>query len=151
MKNTWLAGLFAFVVAFAAVSIAADSKMDLTKLKCMFADKVVDAEKSSEWKESKVYFCCGNCLKKFEGDKKSFASKANHQLISSKQVEQKTCPFSGGPLKSDFSVEFKGATVGFCCAGCKEKATKMSDDDKLEKLFGEDAYAKAKFAKAEKK
>ncbi len=151
MKNTWVAGLFDFVAAFTAVSIAADSKVDLTKLKCMFVDKVVAADKSSDWKESKVYFCCGNCLKKFDGDKKSFASKANHQLIASKQVEQKACPFSGGELKKDFSVEFKGATVGFCCDGCKGKAGKMSDDDKMEKLFGEDAYAKAKFAKAEKK
>ena len=151
MKNSWVAGLFAFVVAFAAVSIAADSKVDLTKLKCMFVDKVVAEDKSSEWKDSKVYFCCGNCLKKFEGDKKSFASKANHQLIASKQVEQKACPFSGGALKSEFSVEFKGATVGFCCGNCKGKAEKMSDDDKMKDLFGEDAYAKAKFAKAEKK
>jgi len=151
MKNTWVAGLFAFVVAFAAVSIAADSKVDLTKLKCVVLDKVVNVDKSSDWKESKVYFCCGNCLKKFEGDKKKFAANANHQLIASKQVEQKSCPFTGAPMKSDFSVEFKGATVAFCCTNCKGKAEKMSDDDKLANLFGEDAYAKAKFAKVEKK
>ena len=151
MKNTWIAGLFAFVLAFAAVSVAADSKLDLSKIKCLFADKVVAEDKSTEWKESKVYFCCGNCLKKFDGDKKAFASQANHQLIASKQVEQKACPFSGGALKSEFAVEFKGAKVGFCCDGCKAKAEKMSDEDKLAKLFGEDAYAKAKFAKADKK
>ena len=36
MKNTWIAGLVAFVAAFAAVSIAADAKLDFTKMvKCM--------------------------------------------------------------------------------------------------------------------
>ena len=151
MKNTWLAGLFAFVVAFAAVSIAADTKIDFAKIKCVIADKAPVEDKSSDWKDGKVYFCCGNCQKKFDGDKKGFAAKANHQLIATKQVEQKACPFTGGELNKDATVEFKGATVGFCCNNCKGKAEKMSDDDKLVKLFGEEAYDKAKFAKAEKK
>ena len=151
MKNTWVAGLFAFVVAFTAVSFAADTKIDFSKLKCLVADKAAVEDKSSEYKDCNVYFCCGNCKKKFDGDKKAFASQANHQLIASKQVEQKACPFSGGALKPEFSVEFKGAKVGFCCDGCKGKAEKMSDEDKMTKLFGEDSYAKAKFAKVEKK
>ncbi len=151
MKSTVIAGLFAFVAAFTAVSFAADTKIDFAKLKCLFADKAPVEEKSSEYKDCKVYFCCGNCLKKFDGDKKAFASQANHQLIASKQVEQKACPFSGGALKPEFSVEFKGATVGFCCGGCKGKAEKMSDEVKMKELFGEDSYAKAKFAKVEKK
>ena len=151
MKNSLITALIAFVAAFTAVSFAADNKIDLTKLKCLFADKAPLEDKSSEWKEGKVYFCCGNCLKKFDGDKKKFASEANHQLIASKQVEQKACPFSGGPLKKEFSVEFKGATVGFCCEGCKSKAEKMSDADKLTGLFDEEHFAKAKFAKVDKK
>lgn len=151
MKNTLLAGLVAFVAAFAAVSIAADTKIDFAKIKCLIADKSAVEDKSSEWKDGKVYFCCGNCLKKFDGDKKALASKANHQLIATKQVEQKACPFTGGKLNKDASVEFKGASIGFCCNDCKGKAEKMSDDDKLTSLFGEDAYAKAKFAKVEKK
>jgi hypothetical protein len=151
MKSSLFAAMAAFLVAFAAVSIAEDAKLDLSKLKCLFADKTPVEDKSSEWKESKVYFCCGGCLKKFEEDKKSHAPKANHQLIASKQVEQKACPFSGGALNKDISIEFKGAKIGFCCDGCKGKAEKMSDDDKLKELFSEDRYEKAKFAKVEKK
>ena len=151
MKNSWIAGLFAFVAAFAAVSIAADTKVDFTKLKCLMSGASAKEAQASDWKDGKVYFCCENCLKKFDGDKKAKAAQANHQLIASKQVEQKACPFSGGELNKDFSVEFKGATVGFCCTNCKGKAEKMSDDDKMAQLFGEDAYEKAKFAKAEKK
>ena len=151
MKNTWVAGLFAFVVAFTAVSFAADTKIDFSKLKCVVLDKTAVEDKSSDYKDCKVYFCCGNCKKKFDGDKKAFAAQANHQLVASKQVEQKACPFTGGALKPESSVEFKGAKVSFCCDVCKGKAEKMSDEDKLAKLFGEDAYAKAKFAKVEKK
>jgi hypothetical protein len=76
------------------------------------------------------------------------AAKANHQLIATAQVTQKACPFSGGELNKDATVEFKGAKVSFCCNNCKGKAEKMSDDEKLDKLFGEAAYEKAKFAKA---
>jgi hypothetical protein len=51
-------------------------------------------------------------------------------------------------LNKDATVEFKGAKVSFCCNNCKGKAEKMGDDEKLDKLFGEAAYEKAKFAKA---
>jgi YHS domain-containing protein len=150
MKSLFL-GVASFALAFAGVTFAADT-VDLKDIKCLMNPKAAaKAEKSSEWKDGKVYFCCSNCLGSFEGDKKKFASKANHQLIATKQVEQGACPFSGGPAKADQKVEFKGATVTFCCGNCKGKAEKMSDDEKLEGLFGEKAYETAKFKKAEKK
>lgn len=151
MKSSWIAGLLAFAVAFASVSIAVDTKVDMDKMKCLILGTPAKADQTSDWKDAKVYFCCGNCLKKFDADKKSFASKANHQLIASKQVAQKACPFTGRDLNKASSVEFKGATVAFCCNNCKGSAEKMSDDDKLAKLFGEEAYEKAKFAKVEVK
>jgi YHS domain-containing protein len=148
-----LASAFAFLAAFAVVSIASDPKVSVDKLKCVVAGEKAAAkeDKSSDWKDGKVYFCCGNCLSKFEGDKKKFANQANHQLIASKQVEQKACPFSGGPVNKDKFVEFKGAKVAFCCDTCKGKAEKYSDEDKVAKLFSEEAYEKAKFAKVEAK
>jgi YHS domain-containing protein len=151
MKSSWIAGLFAFVVAFASVSLAIESKVAVDKLKCIVSGAAVKEDKASDWKDGKIFFCCENCQKKFDGDKKAFAAKANHQLVASKQVVQKACPFSGGPPKSEFSVEFKDATIGFCCNNCKGKAEKMSDDDKVAKLFGEEAFEKAKFAKPESK
>ena len=152
MKNSWVLGLIAFVATFASVSIAVDTKIDFASLKCLVSGTATAKEdKSSDWKDGKVYFCCGSCLKKFDGDKKGFAAKANHQLIASKQVEQKACPFTGGDVKADTAIEFKGASIAFCCNNCKGKAEKMSDEDKVTKLFGEEAYEKAKFAKVEKK
>lgn len=151
MKNSWVLGLIAFVATFATVSFAVDTKIDFASMKCLVSGAAAKEDKSSDWKDGKVYFCCGSCLKKFDGDNKGFAAKANHQLIASKQVEQKACPFSGGDVKAGTAIEFKGASIAFCCNNCKGKAEKMSDDDKVAKLFGEDAYAKAKFAKVEKK
>jgi YHS domain-containing protein len=148
--KTLIASVFAACVAFTAVTVYAE-KIDFAKVKCLVSGAAAKEAKSSEWKDGSVYFCCDNCKGKFEGDKKGFAAKANHQLISTAQVEQKACPFSGGELNKDATVEFKGAKIAFCCNNCKGKAEKMSDEDKLEKLFGEEAYEKSKFAKPEEK
>ncbi len=148
--KTFLASAFAFLVSFSAVTIAAEG-IDFEKVKCLVSGAAAKEDKASDWKDGKVYFCCGNCLKKFADDSKKFAAKANHQLIATEQVEQKACPFSGGELNAETAIEFKGAKIAFCCNNCKGKTEKMSDEDKVEKLFGEAAYEKAKFAKIEKK
>ena len=148
MKNLFAAA-FAALVAFSAVTAYAE-KIDFAKVKCMVSGAAAKEAKTSEWKECNVYFCCDNCKGKFDADKKAMAAKANHQLIATGQVTQKACPFSGGELNKDATVEFKGAKVSFCCNNCKGKAEKMSDDDKVANLFGEEAYGKAKFAKAAK-
>ncbi len=31
------------------------------------------------------------------------------------------CPYSGGKVKADFTSDYNGQTIGFCCAGCKSK------------------------------
>jgi hypothetical protein len=146
MKNL-IAGLFAALVSFSAVTAYAE-KIDFSKVKCLVSGAAAKEAKASDWKECSVYFCCDNCKGKFDADKKAMAAKANHQLIATSQVTQKACPFSGGELNKDASVEFKEAKVSFCCNNCKGKAEKMTDDEKLDKLFGEGAYEKAKFAKA---
>ena len=148
MKNLFAAAIAA-LFAFTAVNAYAD-KIDFTKVKCMVSGAAAKEAKSSAWKDGNVYFCCDNCKGKFEADKKAMAAKANHQLIATGQVTQKACPFSGGEVKADTAVEFKAAKIAFCCNNCKGKAEKMSDDDKVANLFGEDAYTKAKFAKAAK-
>jgi len=148
--KTFIASAFAFLMAFSAVSVYAE-KVDISKVKCLISGAAAKEDKAADWKDGKVYFCCGNCLKKFNDDSKSFAAKANHQLIASGQVTQGACPFSGGALNKDASVEFKGAKVGFCCNNCKGKAEKFTDDEKLDKLFGDAAFEKAKFVKAESK
>jgi len=41
-----------------------------------------------------------------------------------------TCPWSGDPVSADSLTHYKGAVVGFCNTGCRdkfEKATAMFD------------------------
>lgn len=146
MKNVF-AGLIAFVVAFVGMAYAVES-VNLKDVKCLLNDSAAAKEdKNSDWKDGKVYFCCNSCQGKFNADKKAFASKANYQLVATKQVEQKLCPYSGGDINKDQKIEVKGATVAFCCGNCKAKAEKVADDKKVDELFSEEKFTKAKFTK----
>ena len=48
-------------------------------------------------------------------------------------------------------LEVDGATVLFCCNGCKGKVEKMEGNEQLEAVFGEKAFKTAKFEKVETK
>ncbi len=138
------------IVASATIAVAATKEDALKDVKCLIAAKKdVSADKSSKWKDGEVYFCCGGCLSKYEKmdkeERAKLAPKANHQLVATKQYKQGGCPFSGGKLNKDATLKVAGAEIGFCCENCLAKAKKMSDEDKLTKLFGEEAFKKAKF------
>lgn len=136
---------FAVLLVAAATVVAAD--VDLEGVKCVVADKAASLDKSADYKGGKVYFCCGNCAGKFAEDSKKFAVKANHQLVATKQFEQKVCPFSGGDLNSETAVKLAGVSVAFCCNNCKGKVESAEKDaEKLEMVFNDKAFEKG-FAK----
>jgi YHS domain-containing protein len=136
---------FAVLLVAAATVVAAD--LDLEGVKCVVADKPANAEKSAEYRDSKVYFCCGNCAGKFAEDASKFAVRANHQLVATKQFEQKVCPFSGGELNPETAIKLAGVNVCFCCNNCKGKVESAEKDEaKLEMVFGDKAFEKG-FAK----
>jgi YHS domain-containing protein len=41
--------------------------------------------------------------------------------VATAVIEQTICPVMAGPIDKNFSAEYKGKTVYFCCAACKEK------------------------------
>ena len=131
-------------VLFVAGATVVASDVDLEGVKCVVAPKAASLDKSADYKEGKVYFCCGNCAGKFAADKEKFAVKANHQLVATKQYEQKACPFSGGDLNPDTAVKLAGTKVAFCCNNCKGKVTAESDEKKqLDMVYSDKAFAKA--------
>ena len=147
MKKT-ISGLAILLVAGATV-IAAD--VDFKEVKCVIADKPADQSKTADYRDGKVYFCCGGCAGKFAKDSKKFAAKANHQLVSTKQYEQKGCPMSGGPVNPETMVKLAGTELGFCCNNCKGKFEAAKDDqEKLDLVFSGKAFEKA-FKKVEEK
>jgi hypothetical protein len=136
------------LVAVIGGSAAMANKVSLEGVKClMMPKKDVKEDKFVEYKDAKVYFCCPGCVKKFSADSKPFAAKANHQLVLTKQYEQKKCPLSGGDINAEQSVTVGDVKVGFCCGNCKGKAEKMEGDAQVEALFGDEAFKKAGYAK----
>jgi len=141
-----LASAFAVMVIATATTLTAD--VNLKDVKCVVAPRAAKADKSADYKEGKVYFCCGNCAGKFAKDSKKFTEKANHQLVATKQYEQKVCPFSGGDLNPDTAVVLAGTKVAFCCENCQGKVEKAEDEAaKLKMVFNNKAFEKG-FAKA---
>ncbi|MCA9123065.1 MAG: hypothetical protein H6822_01585 [Planctomycetaceae bacterium] len=136
--------------AVLAVTLYAADEIKLDGVKCIMNPKApAKAEKSVDYKGGKVFFCCDNCpkgfAKKIEAGDKLVAAKGNAQLVQTKQVKQTKCPFSGGPCKGGTDVTVAGAKVYFCCNNCQAKAEKMSGDDQLLAVLGDDAFEKAGF------
>jgi hypothetical protein len=139
-------------------SVIAADEVKLDGIKCiMQKDKPAKAEKSVDYKDGKVYFCCDGCPKAFAKDQakdgeKKFSTKANTQLVATGQAKQHKCPISGADLNKDTEITVAGAKVQFCCEKCQGKVQGLKDkpDEQADAVFGEKAFAKAEF-KVEKK
>ncbi len=136
------------LVAILGASLFAAEEIKLEGIKCIMNPKgAAMLEKSVDFKDGKVFFCCGNCPKAFtakvEAEDALVIAKANKQLVQTEQAVQAKCPFTGGPLKTELDVD--GATVQFCCNNCLAKAKKLEGDEQLTKLFGDEAFAAAGF------
>ena len=134
-----LAVVCSAILAPAAVKEPKDAK-------CPVSGKACNPEKSGSFAGGKVYFCCGNCAGAFEKDSAAFAAKAHQQMVSTGQLVQKGCPFSGGPVKEGTKIAIGDAEVGFCCPNCKAKVEKASADEQVTMVFGkiEKGFAPAK-------
>ncbi|TWU37324.1 hypothetical protein [Novipirellula artificiosorum] len=138
------------LIAGVTVFAAETQEVKLADIKCVVAPKAANAEKSAEYKDGKVYFCCGGCVGKFSKDTEKYTTKANHQLVATKQYTQNACPISGNALNPETATKVAGVSVSFCCNGCKGKVDSAEDDKKLEIVFSDKAFAKA-FKKTEPK
>lgn len=137
MKKTLfiLLGIFTFICA------QQDSKKSTAIYCVVTGDKVdPDMQESSSYKNGKVYFCCGGCKEEFDEDSKKFSTKANYQLLASKQYTQTSCPMTGGKVKAGKVVTVNAEIVSFCCNNCLKKATKS--DDKIGLLFSDASFDK---------
>lgn len=143
-----LLGLTSLIAVGSLVAEEA-AKVDFEKIKCVVSGKAVNPEATADYKGGKVYFCCPGCPGAFEKDAKKFASKANHQLVATKQAKQEKCPMSGKDLNADTAIKIGDVEVTFCCNNCKGAAEGKEGDEQLELVFGDKAFEKA-FKMAEK-
>ncbi len=128
------------VIATTGSVVALAETLDLTGIHCLFADKAVNPEKSADYKDGKVYFCCGNCLGKFKESPEEVCIQRHMQLVATKQYVQKSCPLSGGPLNPDTKLKVGDADVTFCCNNCKGKVAGAEPAEQLEMGFSDKAF-----------
>lgn len=136
------------VALIAGVTVWADD-VKLEGVKCVVAPKAAKADKSADFKDGKVYFCCGNCAGKFAESPEKFTTNANMQLVATKQYAQKACPLSGGDLNPETMIKVGDVEVSFCCNNCKGKVESAEAKDQVTMVFEEKAFKKAGFAKVE--
>lgn len=136
---------FAVLLVAAATVVAGDVNLD--NVKCIVAPKPASEGKSADYKDGKVYFCCGGCAGKFAADQDKYSTKANFQLVATDQYVQKGCPMSGRDVDADTATMVGGEKVAFCCAGCKGTVDKAEGDEaKMKLVFANKPFEKA-FAK----
>ncbi|TWT80998.1 YHS domain protein [Planctomycetes bacterium CA13] len=129
------------IALIAGVTVyAAEVKLD--DIKCVVAPKPAKATKSADYKDAKVYFCCDGCAGKFSKAPEKFATKANHQLVATKQFKQEACPMSGNPLNAETETKVAGVAVQFCCNGCKGKVDSAEGDEKIALVFADKPFEK---------
>ncbi len=140
----------AVALLLAATLSAADIKLE--GVKCLLNPKGdAKADNAVDYKGGKVFFCCGNCPKKFSEDPEKFSTKANHQLYATGQAKAVKCPLTGRPLNAEQVAKVGGVDVTFCCPGCKGKVSKAEGDEQLNLVFSNAAFEKGfKVEKAEK-
>ncbi|MCA9415840.1 MAG: hypothetical protein KC917_06205, partial [Candidatus Omnitrophica bacterium] len=70
--------------------------------------------------EGPVYFCCDGCKAKYEAGPGKFADSVaeQHKLIAALPKSQVCCPLSGKPCDTQFTAEYDGQKVAFCCGNC---------------------------------
>ncbi len=132
-RFVYSAALLAVCFSAAAASAAVKDPKDAA---CPVSGKNCNPEKHVAFDGGQVYFCCGNCEKAFEADSAKFAAKAHQQMVSTGQLVQKGCPFSGGAVKAGTEVAIGGVEVGFCCNNCKGKVEKASPEEQVNLVFG---------------
>lgn len=121
------------------------TNVNLDDVKCILMPKKnVVADKSVDYKEGKVYFCCGGCAKKFATAPEKFSTLANHQLVATGQFVQTGCPISGGDVDDEQASVVGGVTIKFCCEKCKAKVDGAKDEAaKIDLVFGPKRFDKA--------
>ena len=127
-----------FAVGFVAYA-ADEAKFKAT---CPVSGQPALQDKTAEYKNGKVYFCCGNCPGAFAKDTAKYATKANQQLVATGQATQVKCPLSGTKLNPDTTVTVGDVKVQFCCNNCKGKVSEAKGDAQAELVFSDKAFEK---------
>lgn len=67
-----------------------------------------------------VFFCCDGCKAKYEAEPSKFAEAAAEQAVrlAALPKSQIACPISGKACDPEFTFDYEGQKVAFCCGNC---------------------------------
>ena len=135
MKFSLLTGVVGAILFCSALIVSA-AVTEPKDAKCPVSGKGCDPDVSAAFAGGKVWFCCGKCEAAFKADSAKFAAKSHQQMVSTGQLKQIGCPYSGKAVDPTTMLDIGGANVGFCCNGCKGKTEKASPEEQVQMVFG---------------
>jgi len=100
---------------------------------CPVSGKSADANIFAAHKGGKVFFDTEESKKKFAESTAQYTAAANFQLAATGQARQMRCPINGSAL-GPTSPNVAGIRV--CCPGCQGKIARMTQQQRLEMMFG---------------
>jgi YHS domain-containing protein len=137
--NRWitraaLAGALAFAAGLAFAGPSQEEGTEpgkkkeapLPEAKCPVTGNPINFAVSVATDDGPVFFCCKNCIPKYEADPAKYADKvaAQRKALADWPKVQVLCPVSREPVDPKVFIEYEGAKVYFCCKGCIEKFQK---------------------------
>jgi len=90
----------------------------IMQVSCPVSGHDFDRDVAVEMGNTKVAFCCENCLKKYKDADDEGKFKVVFADLDKGFTRQVKCPVSGKPINPTASVEYEGKKVYFCCPGC---------------------------------
>lgn len=115
------------LMAIAAVAYGAGDESEANKnsalVPCPVMGDPVNFAISTETDAGPVYFCCKDCIKKYEAKPEKYAqgTKAQRMALEGRPKVQVTCPVSHEAVDPSVSAEHDGKKVYFCCKKCVGK------------------------------
>jgi YHS domain-containing protein len=93
---------------------------------CPVTGEPIDFSVRTMTEDGPVYFCCPDCIPKFEKDPAKYTEKIAAQRAALKKLErvQVTCPVMGNPIDGRSFVSIYGQDADFCCQYCPPRYLK---------------------------
>jgi YHS domain-containing protein len=105
------------------IARAAEDATDHAQTTCPITGKAIDRSVYTDALGKRVYFCCSNCIAKFEADPAGNIAKLEAQgvVLEAAPHPQTRCPIMGGEIDRSVYTDVDGKRVYFCCPACIPK------------------------------
>lgn len=132
------------LLLFSGDTDAGQQPIKLAGVKCpVSADQAVHGC-WARYRGGRIFFDCNASRQKFLANQDTFSTKANHQLVVTRQYAQKFCPVSRLPIdstKAKIQRQLAGVKLSFCCKRCRKRFDEKSAAEQLEFTFGDARFA----------